>query len=33
MGFGEAFAKAKKKGEKDFTWKGRPYHTKYKEEM
>jgi predicted chitinase len=33
MGFGEAFAKAKKKGEKEFTWKGRPYHTKYSEEM
>lgn len=33
MGFGEAFAKARKKGEKEFSWRGKPYTTKYKEEI
>lgn len=33
MGFGEAFAKAREKGKKEFTWKGKPYTTKYKEEL
>ncbi len=31
--FGEAFKNARKAGLKQFTWRGRPYHTKYKEEM
>lgn len=31
--FGDAFAAARKAGKKEFTWKGKKYHTKTKEEM
>ena len=31
--FGSAFATARKAGEKEFTYKGKKYHTKIKEEV
>lgn len=31
--FGSAFAAARKAGKKEFTWNGKKYHTKTKEEM
>ena len=31
--FDEMFSKAKKHGEKEFTWKGKKYHTKTKDEV
>mgnify|MGYP003657090644 CR=1 FL=1 len=31
--FGDAFKQARKKGKQEFTWKGKKYHTKTKEEM
>lgn len=33
MSFDEAFKAKRGKGEKEFTWRGKPYTTKYKEEM
>lgn len=33
MNFKEAFAAARKAGKKEFTWNGKSYHTKTKEEM
>ena len=32
-GFDEMFSKAKKHGEKEFTWKGKKYHTVTKDEI
>lgn len=31
--FGQAFSAARKAGKKEFTWRGKTYHTKTKEEM
>jgi len=33
MSFDEAFKKKRAKGEKEFTWRGKPYTTRYKEEL